>query len=94
MKSVALLTTAIIIIMGLTVELATIAEETSEKTLDFSNEMNDAIDCAIQGLPIQECSPSLMEDDEFINNAEAFLKTVEDADEQLTTLAAKSLEQS
>ena len=50
-----------LIILSFTTQLAAVAESTSEKTFAFAQEMDNAMDCAVRGIPISICSPSLMD---------------------------------
>ena len=83
MTNVILITTGVLIILGLTVELATIAEDASNKALMFSEDMNNALDCAFEGRPIEECSPNLMVSGEFEQDATGFMAQVEQVDAEL-----------
>ena len=51
------------LIIGMSVQLIDIADSTTAKTLDFAQDMSDAMDCAILGKDLSLCSPRLMEYD-------------------------------
>jgi len=50
----------ILLILALVSQLMEIAESTSERTIEYANDMNDALDCAFRGINIRRCSPTLM----------------------------------
>lgn len=50
-----------LLMLGFMTQLHHIAESSSEKTLQYADDMNKAMDCAFVGKPIRECSPTLME---------------------------------
>lgn len=52
-----------LMILSLGSELSDIAQTSSEKSVSFANDMNGAMDCAFRGIPIEECSPTLMDHD-------------------------------
>ena len=47
------------LLLGVTMELIEVAESSSEKVIDYANEMDSAIDCAFQGVDIGYCAPRL-----------------------------------
>jgi len=49
-----------LMILGFVPDLIKVAESSSEKAIDFADDMNSAIDCATRGIPIEICSPDLM----------------------------------
>ena len=62
------------VITSLASELVAQAEDVSNKTIDYTQQMNDALDCAFKGIPIRVCSPDLAnvdfdEDIKDFNNA-------------------------
>jgi len=46
--------------LGLGMQLADLANDVSSKTVEFSFNANQAVDCAFSGVPIAECSPDLV----------------------------------
>lgn len=58
-------------------ELVVQAEEVSEKTIDYADQMNNALDCAFKGIPITVCSPDLVDVD-FDQDLVEFQETLED----------------
>ncbi|MBD3209378.1 hypothetical protein GF367_03080 [Candidatus Woesearchaeota archaeon] len=81
----------ITIILGFATQLETIAEDTSDKAIDFSQDMSNAMDCATKGIPITECSPNLMDHD-FAPEQEAFQATLQDMEETLSDMEIKDNE--
>lgn len=63
MKALLLAPIAIIIVLGFMTQLSDIAMSTSNKALNFADDMNNAMDCASRGIPVQECSPNLNKQD-------------------------------
>ena len=63
-------------------EMADIAQSTSDKTLDFAGDMENAVDCAVRGLPLEQCSPGIMGYDftqdmnETMNKTQNFVQRV------------------
>ncbi|MGM5482370.1 MAG: hypothetical protein ACQESF_02805 [Nanobdellota archaeon] len=50
-----------ILFLGFATQLMDVAESASEKTIDFTYDMQNAIDCATRGVDIRECSPGIYE---------------------------------
>ncbi len=71
--------------LGFTVQLVEIAESTSGKAIDFTNDMHGALDCATRGIDMKECSPDLFTyefDDEIektIDSSLEFSRELEDS---------------
>ncbi|MFW6014000.1 MAG: hypothetical protein ACOCZ6_01985 [Nanoarchaeota archaeon] len=63
-----------VICLTFAMQLLDIAESTSEKALGFTEEMNNAVDCATRGVDMRECSPGLY-DYEFEEEMEKTLDT-------------------
>ncbi len=63
MKELLIVPVFMLIILGFATQLTEIAESSSEKALDFAQDMNNAMDCAKTGRLISECSPTLFETD-------------------------------
>jgi len=84
-NEILILTTATLIIIGFGLELASIAEDVSDKAIGFSEEMNNAMDCAVTARPIEECSPNLMgqTQQEFKSQATGFVTQVEDMQQEI-----------
>ena len=40
-------------------QLADVAQSTADKTLSYATDMEQAVDCAFHGLPLEECSPDI-----------------------------------
>lgn len=66
-----IMATFTIFMLSFTIALGKIAESSANKALEFSEDMNNAIDCAIRAVPIEECSPNLMDYD-FKPNVEEY----------------------
>jgi len=64
------------LIIGFSMQLIDIAETTSTKALNFAEDMNKAMDCAILGKNISLCSPDLMGYD-FTPEADRTLEILE-----------------
>ena len=45
--------------LTLGIQLVDIAEGSSDKVVNYAADMESAIDCAIAGVPIEQCSPNL-----------------------------------
>jgi len=66
----------IVAVLMLTVglELVNIAESASQKTISFAEDMDSAMDCAVDGRLLSECSPSIYNhefDDEIVRTVAA-----------------------
>ena len=70
----------VLFLSGFTLELSNIAEHTSQKVLDFSQQMDGALDCALAGVDIRVCSPQLLRTD-----FKPDLQTLEEVNANLTT---------
>lgn len=44
-------------------QLEDIAQHTSDKAVKYSDDMNNAVDCAFQAQPLDKCSPDLFSTD-------------------------------
>lgn len=53
------------------------AEEVSDKTINYTQQMNDALDCAFKGIELSVCSPNLV-DVTYDADMEQFQKTLEE----------------
>lgn len=84
MKAAILAPIMLLFLLGFIVELGEIAESTSVKTLRYTQDMSDAMDCAFRGVSISECSPNLLETDfepeinRSINFSIRYLDTLEE----------------
>lgn len=63
MKEIIIVPVIGLFIIGFAVELESIATDSGKKALKYASDMNNAMDCAMVGVPIRECSPELMETD-------------------------------
>lgn len=68
------------LIVGSATHLESVAEDTSAKALAFTDDMNDAMDCATRGIPISACSPNLTNHD-FSEEQEEFLAILDEMKE-------------
>jgi len=66
-----------LMILGFLPQLVTIAESSSDKAIEFADDMNSAIDCATTARPLEECSPELYEHD-FTEEIDETLKLTEE----------------
>lgn len=48
-----------VMILGFMTQLSDIAMSTSDKTLNYADQMDSAVDCAFRGIPVEVCSPGL-----------------------------------
>ncbi|RME53458.1 hypothetical protein D6783_01975 [Candidatus Woesearchaeota archaeon] len=60
MEKFIVLPIAIVLITGLALQLNDIAQRTSQKTIRFATDVDNAMDCALFGVDIKECSPDLV----------------------------------
>lgn len=63
MEKILILPAIGLIVLSLAVQLEGIAKDSSEKMVNYAKDMENAMDCALLGMPISECSPNLMETD-------------------------------
>ncbi|MFP4117850.1 MAG: hypothetical protein ACLFTR_02910 [Candidatus Woesearchaeota archaeon] len=86
MKELALIPIVFSLIVGMSIELIDIAEDSSEKALRYTEAMEKGIDCAFRGELILECSPELasIKFDEDVNR---FDKTLDDIREELKNVS-------
>ena len=75
-----------ILLLGFATQLMDVAASTSEKTLDFTYDMQEAVDCATKGVDMRECSPNLYKHD-FEGEIE---KTIEINREFIDDIKAKA----
>jgi hypothetical protein len=52
-----------VMFLGFAMQMVDIAESTTQKTVAFADDMNNAIDCATKGIDLSICSPNLMNHD-------------------------------
>lgn len=78
-------------IIGIATQLENIAQDTGAKAIAFSDDMNNAMDCAARGIPIRECSPRLMEYD-FSADLQEFQGTLYDIQEELSQAEQELIE--
>jgi hypothetical protein len=48
-----------ILVLGFMTQLSDIATSTSDKALNYADQMDSAVDCAFRAMPIEDCSPDL-----------------------------------
>lgn len=63
--------------IGTAMELATVAEASATKAVEYSNDMVLALDCAYTARPLDECSPDLFSTD-FTQEADQTRAILED----------------
>lgn len=66
------------LLIGMLTQLETIAQDSAQKAIEFSDDMNSAMDCATKGIPLKECSPNLMSHD-FSKEVDEFKETLDQA---------------
>ncbi|MFW5991059.1 MAG: hypothetical protein ACOCQX_02410 [Candidatus Nanoarchaeia archaeon] len=74
-----------ILFLGFASQLMEIAESTSEKSVDFAYDMQNAVDCATKGVDMNECSPGLYEyefDREMEDTIEANQQFIENIEKE------------
>ncbi|MFW6231307.1 MAG: hypothetical protein ACOC32_04785 [Nanoarchaeota archaeon] len=59
MKEIIIAPLVLSVIIGLAFELVETAESASDKVLAYTQDMENALDCAFAGVPIEVCSPGL-----------------------------------
>ncbi|PIO06818.1 hypothetical protein COT47_02645 [Candidatus Woesearchaeota archaeon CG08_land_8_20_14_0_20_43_7] len=59
MKSLIIMPFIMVMVLGFVMELNSIAEDASGKSIKFAEDMSNAIPCAAKGIPIGVCSPDL-----------------------------------
>ena len=62
-KELAILPAFAIMLLTFSVQLVDVAESSSTKALDFTYDMQKAIDCAAKGIDLRECSPNIYSHD-------------------------------
>ncbi len=82
MKELAAIPIIMSLILGFSIELIDIANESSEKVLRYTEAMEKGIDCAFRGELILECSPELASID-FDEDLIRFEKKLEEIKEEL-----------
>jgi len=84
MNYLVILPMAIILILATATQLYDVAESSSNKAVDFAEDMDDAIDCATHGVDMNQCSPGLYshdfssEHDSLVDISGRIVKIVED----------------
>lgn len=84
-----------LLILSMGTQLVDIATSTSEKTLNYANEMDASVDCAFRGVPIEKCSASLTETDfepeikEYINFSKQMADEIEALEKEQERLRAE-----
>lgn len=63
MKELLVLPVFGMIFLGIGLQLVDIAESTGAKAVDYAEDMNMAMDCAVRGVELEKCSPDLLEHD-------------------------------
>ncbi len=63
MKEILILPIIIPLIVGVTLEIAEIAESTSDKVIRYTESMEEGVECAFTGRTLMECSPELFQAD-------------------------------
>jgi hypothetical protein len=59
-KYILIMASFAIFMLSFTIALGKIAESAANKALVFSEDMNNAVDCAVRAIPIEQCSPNLI----------------------------------
>jgi len=89
MEQILTIPVAVVIILGLTTQLGTVAESSADKAVAFADDMNNAIDCATRGIALEVCSPNLMSHD-FEPEINATIKTSIDMIEETDRVLEES----
>ncbi len=90
MKQLLIAPVFVVMFLGFATQLVDIAESSSAKTLDYTKDMNDAIDCAVRGIDLSVCSPNLMnydfeeEIDKTIKVNEEIIETLSKYEDNIT----------
>lgn len=74
-----------LLIIGMATQLVDIAEDASDKTLLYAEDMTSSIDCAYLGQPLKDCSNELTETDfkQDLSQVEQELKEMQKSLENL-----------
>lgn len=72
-----------VIIVGFATQLEDLAKISSDKALNFAEDMNKAMECATKGIPITVCSPNITTYD-FSAETTAFSTILEDMEKELS----------
>ena len=59
MKELLVVPVFFMLFIGVSMQLVTIAQSTSQKAIGFADDMNKAMDCAVRGIDLKICSPNL-----------------------------------
>ena len=71
MKQILLIPVIMVMFFSFASQLMDLAQASSDKAIDFSEDMANAIDCAAEARPLEECSPGIMGHDFSIEMKEA-----------------------
>jgi hypothetical protein len=72
-----------VMMLGFMASLVEIAESTEDKAIAFADDMNNAMDCATRGIPIEVCSPNIMNHD-FDVESDRLLEAVKEIESNIT----------
>jgi hypothetical protein len=67
-KFILIMASFAIFMLSFSLALGKIAESAANKSLVFAEDINNAVDCAVRAVPIEECSPRLMDETFQPNN--------------------------
>lgn len=76
------------LILGIAFELIQTAESMSEKVILYTQEMENALDCAFVGVPIEKCSP-MLSNTEFKSDLDDYRSQLQQINETLDETTKK-----
>lgn len=88
MKELLIIPAIALVFLGIATQLVDTAEQSGEKVVSYAQDMNDAMDCAFLGKPLEECSPNLLETD-FEKDIEKTQEELEELQEEILRLEEK-----
>ena len=92
MKALLIAPVVALFLLGFTLQLQAIAEDTAAQTLTFADDMRLAIPCATRGIPVDKCSPHLSEVD-FEPQVNTTIETLEYGEKQMSLLREQILQE-
>lgn len=63
MKELVFAPIAVAVLLGMVTELQDLAQDTQDRTLQYTQDVVDALECAYQASPLTDCAPGITNDD-------------------------------
>lgn len=63
MKELVFAPIAVAALLGMITELQDLAQDSQDRTLQYTQDVVDALDCAYQARPLTDCAPGITNDD-------------------------------